>query len=247
MTEPSGSVATIGRSTGAGRRAARAAIFVTAGAVLVVSLFMGWYLVGGSSNACNANELLYPFWVTVSSSGSYCPAAETGSFSAAGLPVTGVLYLAVAALSVAAAFLAFFAAGLLLVRKWDYRSRGLLIVVLAALVIGAAAPTMVALGQPSTVCSDQGFKSIPFVVSLASGSSPSCNGWSFWSGNGTSWTWTGNSGPWHSFFGSTVLSDASFAWGPSTGWFFDLWGLALLGIGIYALRKKGGSEPGGKV
>lgn len=236
------------------RRVACSVIFWLSGGIFVSTLFLGWYVVrfvGGFPGAsCTANEVLYPFWVTVSAAGRYCPASEIGSFPAAGLSSTGLLYLVVGAMVIMGAISAFLAGGLLFTGRRDSRSTAVLLLAVISMIAGGAAPVMLALEQPSTICSDQGYQGLP----LGSGSSvatafpannstggapPPCNHFSFWSGSGTPSGLWGSQGPWNSFVGTASPGAGSFGWGPWVGWFFVMWGVILVAIAIVVSRREG--------
>jgi hypothetical protein len=115
-------------------------------------------------------------------------------------------------------------------------------------VAGAAGPGLIAVYQPSTICHDIGFVQTPLgasvVAPLATGENgsgsaapPHCEGWVFWSGGGPGWSWSGQSGPWNSFVGSTSSGGASLTWGPGIGWGLALAGVVLLGAGTLLAGK----------
>jgi len=226
-------------------------------ALLLASLFIGWYQVQQiSRHGCTGIlESFSPFWVTVTSSGTGCPPSETGSFQSAGLPLTGALYSLVGVLTAVAGLLSLALIGL---RRALRPSRKVSLVLLCfsllALSAGIGAPVLLAVNQTWTVCHDEGVVQTPFELPHGAfpGASPPiplnqsspappfrCNGWSFWTGNSYGWSWTGTVGPWNSFTGSNVSGDAVLSWGSGPGWILDLGGLALLATGpVLAWRSK---------
>ncbi len=255
MTEPAGQEATAPADDSRSRRFLPTVFVWVGGAVLLATLFVGWYVVQvrGSPSCGNLVETLYPFWVTVSGPGASCPSSQSLSYSAAGLPSTGLLYLGVAGLTAAGAVLAFLVGALLLRGRRVHRGSVLLVLVLLAILTAWLGPAVLALEQPSTVCGDQGAFSPPLglagaVAGLARGSasvgggSGPCDGWSFPGGTAggyvhSGYVWTGASGPWNSFFGTLNSTPATFTWGPGVGWFLDIWGVALIGAGATISRK----------
>ncbi|HTS33561.1 MAG TPA: hypothetical protein VMI55_06465 [Thermoplasmata archaeon] len=231
-------------------------VFVWVGAaVLVSTLFVGWYVVQArSSTGCtDVVETLYPFWVAVGGSGTACPPSGVQGYSSAGLASTGLLYLGVAALTAAGAVLAFLVGALLLRGRRIHRGSILLVLALLAILAAWLGPALVALEQPSTVCGDQGSYGTPFGSTGApvqpqqsndsgGGTVGACNGWAFGGGNAggyshSTYVWNGASGPWNSFFGSASSDGTTFSWGPGVGWFLDIWGVALIGVGTTISRK----------
>jgi hypothetical protein len=228
-------------------------VFVWVGAaVLVSTLFVGWYAVQARSNTgcTDVVETLNPFWVAVSGSGTSCPSSGVQGYSSAGLPSTGLLYLGVAALTAAGAVLAFLVGALLLRGRRLHRGSLLLVLALVGLLIAWTGPAALALAQPSTVCADQGAFSPPFGSAgsragldwpgeTVGGATGACDGWSFAGGSvHNGYVWTGGAGPWNSFFGSANSTVATFTWGPGLGWFLDIWGVALIGLGTTLSRLK---------
>jgi hypothetical protein len=244
MSEPprSGQSKKVRRSSP--RRALVATLVVLGGTVVGVSMVLGMYVVQAASatNCTHVTETLYPWWVTVSSKGSSCPASESGSFSQAGLPLTGDLYLVATALALCAVAFALLFGWLIFKGGRAPRSRALAVVGVVAILAGGLAATVLAVEQPATVCSDQGFRSPPLefgtpdsnltAENSTSGAVPACNSWSFWSGSGTGNWWLGASGPWNSFVGRMAGGGYVFAWSPGLGWFLELWGVGLTSAGI---------------
>lgn len=233
------------------------ALLWTGAVVLVSTLFFGWYTVQatGSTGCSRASETLYPLWVTVSSAGTSCPANGSGSFQAAGLDSTGLLYLGVVTLVAIAVGCAVMLGLLFLEGKWHRLSKVITIIALVSMIAGAMSACLVAFAQPSAVCSDQGFYGTPIAGSGAliastpangsgNGYATDCNGWEFWSNGGDSWTWAGSSGPWNSFRGHVTQGGASLTWGPGTGWVLDIASLPLIGIGIFIGRRSSIFESG---
>jgi hypothetical protein len=243
-------VANRAKNSAQARKHAIPGILTVLGTVAIIaSMFLGWYVVQSSSpTGCNrVAETLYPWWVAVSSSGSSCPASQTGSFSQAGLASTGSLYVAATAFAMGAVVLALLVGGLFLASKRIHRSKAVALIAIFALISGGLAAGILALEQPATVCSDQGFYGTPLdhqspsagpsPLNSTTGASPGCNSWSFWSGSGTSTTWSGSSGPWQSFIGTTDSKGAVFSWGPAAGWFLEIGGVILITCGLAVARR----------
>lgn len=235
------------------------ALFGLAAACLLGSLLAGWYFVDASSpNGCSSLiESLAPWGVTVSTGASECPASQSGSFATAGLPATGVLYEGVGLLAATSGLLAV----VLALRAWGRPNRTcslpFLGLAIAAVLAGAAGPSLVAFDQPSTICHDNGFLSTPLAeaspaadpppANQSHGSSPTpgCNGWTFWSGpGGPSFRWSGPSGPWNSFLGRVSgFGGSSLTWGPGLGWGLDLAGTASIGAGAFLAVRSSSTPP----
>jgi hypothetical protein len=229
-------------------------VLILGAAFVLSSVLAPWYVVRvAASNGCTSiSESLAPLGVAVSSSGAGCPTAELGSYVSAGLPSTGSLYLGIAALAGGAGLAVVSLSWFRLSKLGPRHPKLLLSLSMMAIVAAASAPALAALGQPSTVCQDQGFVGTTLGTSLSNdptvqgpvnqsggGSTPSCNSWSFWHGAGGSWVWSGQAGPWNSFLGSASFGGGNISWGPGIGWGLDLLGVWLIAAGTYLSWKAG--------
>lgn len=220
-------------------------LLILGGVVFLATLSVGWYLVqSDSAYSCRQiSETLYPLWVQVTSTGTYCPSSEIGSYQAAGLPSTGALYQTVAALAVLAGLLDILAGCLLLPRLRQRFGRTPIVFGIIALLVAGGCAALVAIEQPSTICADQGFSSPPLADGPSASTAlpqngsistpPGCDVWRFWQGSGTSTNWIGSSGPWNSFVGNATFPGAYSFWIPSTGWFLDIVGVELTAVGAF--------------
>lgn len=235
------------------RRIGVAIVLVLGGGCLLGSLFTEWYVVRGTSTGgcTEVVETLTPLGgVVVHGSGTDCPTSESGSFAEAGLPATGLLYVALAGLATVAGGLTFVLAQTVLSTKGRVISKAFVVISIAAIATGAIGPLLVVSVQPLAICHDQGFFSPPLGASVVGNSSasgtnspiganpgPTCNGWGFWRGTGDSWIWSGASGPWNSFVGADGGGGSTFSWNPGIGWGLDVFGVWLGIVGAYLGRR----------
>ncbi len=223
------------------RRPARifdAFILIAAGAALLLStLVLGWYTITIGSGTFVAGETLYPTAVQIWGTGSGTSYSDAAAYSAIGAGHTGGLYLAVTCLVVAGALVGFLAA--YRIRRDADRSHRRLVSALVVLtvVLAFAAPVLVAVAQPDTVCADSIFVSTPLVAPPSNNSSAAslpCVGdvtTPGGQGSGYGHYSVGPAGPQGSFFGSSNETGEPLTWGPSIGWYIALAASALLAIG----------------
>jgi hypothetical protein len=201
------------------------------GALLIGScLFLGWYVITGSSGAAQgATENFYSFGSTTASAslGNF-----SGSYAQANLPATGSLLLVVVGVALAGAILGALV-GALIALRWAARHRRLVLgLSLAASALAVTAPVLLALALPGSVCSDARGFSAPFGPpggSVQTGGA-SCT-WEFYLGGGA-WYGTGSPmGPGNSFVGHSGANPLSLSWGPGSGWYVSTLGAALIVAG----------------
>jgi hypothetical protein len=221
--------------------------------LLLCSAIAGWYTVSATSTgSCHqVSETLYGAWVGVTTSGPYCTQAGVGTFQSAGLTSTGDLYLVVLILTAVSTASAVVLGALVFWGLPRRHPRRFLAIGMVAIVACGLGPALLLAAQPTTICSDQGFKPTPLAVPATSGtpanqssppvanSGPACNGWTFFSPNGgcCTWTWMSTTGPWNSFVGSTSLPGAAVTWAPATGWYLELVSVAFIGSGVFLGRR----------
>jgi hypothetical protein len=230
------------------------------GTTLIASVFvLGWYQVteAWQDPACSSvQETLDPLWVTVTSAGSSCSYGAIGSYAQAGLGETGWLYLVTAVLTGSAVALGVVATFAFARGSGRSISRTVPALALGCVLLAGIAPILLATGQPSTICADQGFVGTPFALPalLANGSSlrasastypPSCDRWNFWNPSSQGYgTQVGGVGPWSSFAGGYDEPGGSFHWGPGPGMYFVGAGAVAVVLGAILGRRTGTERPG---
>ncbi|MGA7861610.1 MAG: hypothetical protein WCB19_07110 [Thermoplasmata archaeon] len=246
-----------------------AAMLLVGAALLLSSLFLGWYSMSLGSGSNFTAETFYPTSVQLWGSQGGSAYSAAASYSAIELGNTGMLYLAVAGLVVAGGLLGVTTAYLiwrsadptprllalagLRWRSSDRIPRGIVSALLVVTILLAlAGPVAVAFAQPGAVCSDSNVLSTPFVLAYpnnTSGARLPC-GWDMAMpyGIGYSFEWSASPGPQSSFFGTNNETGQVLSWGPSEGWYASLAGTAFLVLGalVYLRREQepasGGSE-----
>ena len=236
----------MGASNRRARRIIVLALPLLGAALLLVSLFLGWYTSeitattgGGYTNI----ETLNPMWVASSESTQGQSFSKLIGYPAANLPHTGQLYADVT-LVVGLGALLGLAAGFFGVLGKGVRFRAIVFATaLAASGLAVAAPTALYLEQPTTICSEpQMTWNGPPPVGNQSAPTPTC-GWG--QPCDTQGCWTGASGPpgqESSFFGSDT-SVRDHTWGPSIGWYLSFLAAVVLAggalVAVYPLRPTG--------
>ena len=191
---------------------------IAASVVLIVTLFVGWYVVSASGsnsgttfNGVETFDLGQTVSVSISCSGFYCPSStpsNTTTYSAAGLNNTGHLYaLMQIVVLIGAIFGIIGGLVLLLTGQNKYRSWATYLI-LVAVILAIFAPVGLAVLQPTTLSHDN-----------------------YSRGNGT------QASPATSFFGSCSGTSCSNGggqvnemgnWGPGLGWY-----LAIFAFGLF--------------
>lgn len=210
-----------------GRPIAGVTLLLVGVALLLISLFVGWYVVsetssetvGGSTYTVNASETVYLLnqqtlsFSCQGSSSCFQSGTSTGTYSQGSLTSLGGLYDTASGLVVCGAIFAA-AAAFFALTGGRRRSGWVTGFALVGLLLLLLAPTLVAVAQPS-VLQSQG-------------------------------TITGSASPSHSFFGSCSGSPCgasvapgdpiSGSWGPSVGWYLSLVAIVFLLAGLFSIR-----------
>lgn len=215
------------RSSATRRSIIGGTLLIVGMALLLVSLFVGWYVItasgsgssDGNSYAVGGTATYSPFSYveTLTCSGSsYCfsNTTSTGAWSQGGSGSIGTLYDAVAAFVIGGIILGLAAAGLAL--AGGGRRSGL-VGVLAVIVILLAvlAPLVLLAAQPTVLNGSSGNQS--------SGSSPRDSFFGSCSGSGCG----------QALASGTTLSAS---WGPSLGWYLSLGAVVPLLAGLFLVR-----------
>ena len=228
-------------------RIVAAALPVFGAALLLASLFVGWYtseITANTGGGYANSETLYPMWVSSSESTQGQSFSEEIDFSTANLPHTGQLYADVTIAVGVGAILALLAAFFGLLGKGVRFRAIVLVMTVAASALATAAPTALYLEQPSTICSEPQIAwSGPVPVGNQSAPPPTC-GWG--QPCDTDGCWTGAAGPpgqESSFFGSdNEVRDHT--WGPSTGWYLSyVASVVLAGGAVLAISRLRPARP----
>jgi hypothetical protein len=219
-----------------------AGLFALVAGVLASTCLLTWYQIGiASSGQCGVPgpaassatgttfETYYLYGVSLPNLGSFgaAPTAPV-TYASAFQPATGTLYLLVLLLvvgSIAAAGFGVFS----LVRSRPHR-RAVLLAGAVVVLVGLAAPTVLAEMQPSALCSDAGH-----------GPGGGACTWPYPLTNGTAGLGASN-GPQLSFYGNVPNPGGcgvGAAWGPGPAWYLA-WLTAPLGVAALVL---GGRVP----
>jgi len=208
-------------------------LLVVGSAVLLSTLFQGWFITGYRDPYGVFGETFYPTWVQLwgsSPRGSY---SDWVSYFGLNLNHTGVLYSALTLLITFGTAIGFEAAYQLRPGVDPTPKRIVSSLVILAVIVAAAGPVAVTIAQPPATCADWMSASTPLVVpSNGSGTLP-C-GWDIYGPNGQ--------GGYGAFSGSTAGPQSSFAgsengtgyphfWEPSVGWYLAWLATAFLLLG----------------
>ena len=203
-------------------------VLIVGVALLLGSLWVGWYSVTarasatqeGTSVVVNGTGVYYPlnqYWLQLTCEGSpSCPSnlTQTSSYPQGTFDSVGTLYDIVAALVIGALVLGG-SAGIIAAVSRRAGSKLVLGLALTAVILALLAPGVLMLAQPS-VLSSQG--------PSGTGAGPSKTFFGSCSGGGC---------------GATLVSGTSLnaSWGPSLGWYLSLAGGAVLVVGFFLARK----------
>jgi hypothetical protein len=203
-----------------------ALVLIIVGAALLLStIVMGWYTTSVGNGSVRAGETLYPTTVRIWGTQGGETYAGPVLYPNAGLTHTGTVYLAITALLVAGGMVGLSAAYLL--RHGASRPHrrivsGLLVV---AVLLAVAAPTVLVVAQPSALCSDFVAVGTPLLTSPSdntSGATLPC-GWDITTpldpGPGFGHVSGSTPGPQSTFWGSENGTGEPHSWGPDVGWY----------------------------
>jgi hypothetical protein len=221
-----------------GKRAAMVVMGVGA-ALLLVTLFLGWYSMSLGSGASVARETFYPAATQLWGSQGGSSYSNLTSYSTVFMGETGMLYLVVTGLIVVGALMGFLT--VYLIRSGIGRKHRRLVPSLAVLVVALAlaGPMLVAVAQPATLCSEGAPTSTPFFAGPSNdstGTSPDC-GWEIVSPDNGGYAFASGigPGPQSSFFGTQNVSGQPLTWGPSDGWYVSVLASVTLLVGVFFL------------
>jgi hypothetical protein len=221
-------------------------VLIVAGvAVLLSTLGLGWYATSYGTGRFVANETLYPTAVQLAGNqadgSSYSDAV---SFSAIGLDHTGALYGVVTVLVVFAALIGLVSAYLIRRDTTRSRRRQVSVLVVLAVLLAFAGPTLVVVAQPGAMCADSTGVQTPLVVdqpTIGTDSATLACSWdiAFPSSEG-GYVYYGDHGPGpqSTLIGSNNDAGEPHSWGPSIGWYIALAASALLVIGAVAYLRE---------
>jgi hypothetical protein len=224
------------RSSTTKRSALGGTLLIVGVALLLVSLFVGWYVVtasgsgssDGSSFTVGGTATYYPlnYVETLTCSGSsecFSNTTTTGSWSQGGTGNLAALYDTVSAFVIGGIILGLVAAGLAFAS--GARRSGLVRTIAAiAILLAVLAPVLLLAAQPTVLNGGSGTPS--------SGSSPRTSFFGSCSGTGCG----------ESLQSGTTLSAS---WGPSIGWYLSLVAIVPLLAGLFLVwgRRKGPAVP----
>jgi hypothetical protein len=203
-----------------------ALVLIIVGAALLLStIVMGWYTTSVGNGSVRAGETLYPTTVRIWGTQGGETYAGPVLYPNAGLTHTGTVYLAITALLVAGGMVGLSAAYLLRHGAGRPHRRivpGLLVV---AVLLAVAAPTVLVVAQPSALCSDFVAVGTPLLTSPSdntSGATLPC-GWDITTpldpGPGFGHVSGSTPGPQSTFWGSENGTGEPHSWGPDVGWY----------------------------
>ncbi|MGA8274747.1 MAG: hypothetical protein WB789_05725 [Thermoplasmata archaeon] len=235
-----------------GRNVAAVVLIVMGATILLSTLFLGWYITSVGAGGGTYGETLYPTSVQLwHYQGGNLSQSQGYLYSQVGLGHTGNLYLSLAALIVIGGALGLLAA-FRIRRRSDLTHRRLTaVLIILAVVIGFAGPVLVALAQPTTICSDSVFVGVPLGTALphsSTGASLPC-GWDvvapLGQGHSNTYIYGGTPGPQSSFFGSENGTGEPHVWAPYVGWYLALLssGFMLAGTLLYFRAGPGTTPP----
>jgi hypothetical protein len=216
------------------RRVSLAVVLLVVGsAVLLSTLFQGWFITGYRGPYSVSGETFYPTSVQLWGSSPRDSYSDWVSYFGLNLNYTGVLYSAVTSLIVFGAAIGLGAAYQLRRGVDPAHKRILSSVLILTVVVAAAGPALVTVAQPAATCADYVFAGTPLVVSSNSSGTLPC-GWDIYSpnGHGGYGALSGSTaGPQSSFAGSENGTGYPHFWEPSVGWYLAWLATTLLLIG----------------
>jgi uncharacterized membrane protein len=197
---------------------------IVVGAVLWLStIVLGWYTASLGTGSAAVGETLDPTTVRIWGNQGGGIYSDAVLYPAAGLTHTGTLDLAITVLLVAGGLVGLSAAYLMRPSAKDDHRRFVSTLVVLAVLLAVAGPTLVVVAQPSALCSDFVLVGMPLLTSPlnhTSGATPPC-GWDITTpsstGSGYGHVSGSTSGPQASFWGSETGAGAPHTWGPDIG------------------------------